>query len=134
MTGQSLAGILRSRQVRLDRAQRNVMLVGKERHDLGRPNDWGYPVRAIRTTEYLYVHNFHPDRWPAGNPGDRLRQLRPKPDQGSAQEPSRATSTSCRFGKRPPDELYDLRTTRKGSTTWPKTWSTPTPWASCATR
>ena len=44
------------------------MLVGKERHDLGRPNDGGYPVRAIRTPEYLYVRNYEPDRWPAGNP------------------------------------------------------------------
>ena len=27
------------------------MLAGKERHDLGRPHDQGYPVRAVRTRQ-----------------------------------------------------------------------------------
>ena len=27
-----------------------------------------YPVRALRTQEYLYIRNHEPDRWPAGNP------------------------------------------------------------------
>jgi hypothetical protein len=28
----------------------------------------GYPERAIRTREYLYVINFRPERWPMGDP------------------------------------------------------------------
>jgi hypothetical protein len=28
----------------------------------------GYPTRAIRTHDFLYLHNFWPDRWPAGTP------------------------------------------------------------------
>ena len=33
------------------------MLVGKERHDLGRPHDLGYPVRALRTRKYRAGRN-----------------------------------------------------------------------------
>src|SRR5262249_55876049 len=63
ISGRSFLDVLTSdRSGQVDPA-RNRMVIGKERHDLGRPNDWGYPVRAIRTPEYLYVRNFEPDRW-----------------------------------------------------------------------
>ena len=26
-------------------------------------------MRAVRTREYLYIRNFHPERWPAVDPG-----------------------------------------------------------------
>jgi N-sulfoglucosamine sulfohydrolase len=68
MSGQSIAKTLRSEKSGWIDKSRNVILVGKERHDLGRPHDWGYPVRAIRTPEFLYIHNYFPDRWPAGDP------------------------------------------------------------------
>src|SRR4029453_7041371 len=48
MTGKSLANILRSEHSGFIE-NRDVMLAGKERHDLGRFNDAGYPVRSIRT-------------------------------------------------------------------------------------
>lgn len=107
MTGKSLVEILRSdRSGWIDRS-RNVMLAGKERHDIGRPYDWGYPVRAIRTPEYLYIHNFFPDRWPAGNPETDFGNCDPSPTKeflkaigGEFYEMS--------FGKRPPDMLYRL--------------------------
>ncbi|MFM7605627.1 MAG: sulfatase/phosphatase domain-containing protein, partial [Prosthecobacter sp.] len=67
MTGKSLVNILRSEKSGFIE-DRKVMLAGKERHDIGRPNDWGYPVRAIRTPEFFYSHNYHPERWPACNP------------------------------------------------------------------
>ena len=60
------------------------MLVAKERHDLGRPNDWGYPVRAIRTPEFLYVRNYEPDRWPAGNPETGYRNVDDSPTKHAA--------------------------------------------------
>ena len=44
------------------------MLIGKERHDVGRPHDWGYPIRGIVKGDYLYIRNFEPSRWPACNP------------------------------------------------------------------
>ena len=47
---------------------RENMVIGKERTDLGRPDDQGYPIRGIVTGEFLYLRNYHPERWPAGNP------------------------------------------------------------------
>ncbi|HBY60952.1 MAG TPA: heparan N-sulfatase, partial [Solibacterales bacterium] len=74
MTGRSFLGILRSGQSGQVESGRTVTLAGKERHDLGRPNDAGYPVRAIRTNEWLYLRNYEPDRWPAGNPETGYRE------------------------------------------------------------
>ena len=34
----------------------------------GGPTTSGYPIRGIVTDGWLYLHNFEPDRWPAGNP------------------------------------------------------------------
>ena len=75
VTGRSFLDVLRSgKSGRVD-ASRDRMLVGKERHDLGRPDDLGYPVRALRTPEYLYVRNYEPERWPAGNPETGYRNV-----------------------------------------------------------
>jgi arylsulfatase A-like enzyme len=109
MTGRSFADILRSRASGWVDPTRNRMVVGKERHDIGRPDDVGYPARGIRTPDYLYVRNYEPDRWPAGNPETNY----PNCDNG----PTKTLVTSgfdtfyrlC-FGKRPAEELYDLRT------------------------
>ena len=84
---------------------RDFTLAGKERHDIGRPNDLGYPVRAIRTKEFLYVHNFHPERWPAGNPETDFGNC----DPGPTKEVVKALGGhfyELSFGKRLPDELY----------------------------
>ncbi|HEY1375877.1 MAG TPA: sulfatase [Gemmataceae bacterium] len=107
ITGKSLADLLRSPKSGQVDPSRNVMLTGKERHDLGRPHDWGYPVRAIRTPEYLYVHNYFPDRWPAGNPETDY----PNCDGGPSKEAVKALGgyfLELAFGKRPADELYRL--------------------------
>jgi hypothetical protein len=92
---------------------RTEMLVGKERHDLGRPNDLGYPVRALQTKDFLYVHNFHPDRWPACNPETDFGNC----DPGPTKEFIKALGGhfyDLSFGKRLPDELYDLRRDPEG--------------------
>lgn len=107
MTGRSFAPILRSAKSGFIE-DRKLMLVGKERHDIGRPNDLGYPVRALRTPEYLYVHNFHPDRWPAGNPETDFGNVDPSPTK----EVIKALGGhyyDLSLGKRLPDELYDLK-------------------------
>lgn len=107
MTGGSLAKILRSPNSGWIDKSRNVMLTGKERHDLGRPHDWGYPARAIRTTEYLYVHNYFPERWPAGNPETDY----PNCDAGPTKEVVKALGGhyfELAFGKRPADALFRL--------------------------
>ena len=40
---------------------------GRERHSCARPYNWGYPIRSMRQGKYLLIHNFHPERMPAGN-------------------------------------------------------------------
>jgi arylsulfatase A-like enzyme len=107
MTGKSLVNILRSEKSGWIE-NRDTMLAGKERHDLGRPYDWGYPVRALRTKEFLYVHNFHPERWPAGNPETDFGNC----DPGPTKEVIKALGGAyyeMSFGKRLPDELYNIQ-------------------------
>ena len=107
MSGRSfLSALVSEKSGQIDSA-RNRMVIGKERHDIGRPADQGYPVRAIRTPQYLYVRNYEPDRWPAGNPETSY----PNCDNG----PTKTLITSrfdtyyrlC-FGKRPAEELYKV--------------------------
>ncbi|HZB25851.1 MAG TPA: sulfatase [Vicinamibacterales bacterium] len=64
MTGRSLVPLLRGETER----DRDRVFIERERHANVRRGDLSYPVRAIRTTEYLYIRNFRPDRWPAGDP------------------------------------------------------------------
>ena len=107
ITGKSLTDVLQSEKSGQIDASRTVMLTGKERHDLGRPNDWGYPARAIRTPEYLYVHNYFPDRWPAGNPETDY----PNCDASPSKEVVKALGGyffELAFGKRPAEALYRL--------------------------
>ncbi len=105
MTGKSFADVLRSPGSGWIDRSRNRMVIGKERHDLGRPNDWGYPVRAIRTPEHLYVRNYEPDRWPVCNPETGYRNC----DDGPTKEHILTSFDHyyklC-FGKRPAEELY----------------------------
>jgi arylsulfatase A-like enzyme len=109
MTGKSFLDVLKSdKSGELD-PTRDVMLIGKERHDLGRPNDAGYPVRAIRTREFLYVRNYYPDRWPAGNPETGYRNVDDSPSKTfliSGFDEYYKLS----FGRRPAEELYRIPT------------------------
>lgn len=66
--GISLTDILFSEKEGAVAETRDHVLIGKERHDVGRPNDQGYPIRGIRKGDYLFVINYKNDRWPAGNP------------------------------------------------------------------
>ncbi len=69
MTGRSLLSLLTSNQSgRVERARDHV-LTGRERHGQSqeKPNSGGYPMRAIRTDDFLYIRNFSPDRWPGGS-------------------------------------------------------------------
>jgi arylsulfatase A-like enzyme len=108
MTGRSFLDVLTSGKSGSVDASRNVMLVGKERHDLGRPYDQGYPVRAIRTTEFLYVRNFEPDRWPAGNPETGYRNVDDSPTK-SFLLTGFDENYRMSFGKRRAEELYDIK-------------------------
>ena len=82
-------------EIGLGRCIRDVMLVGKERHDIGRPNDWGYPVRAYPHAGVPLRPQLRSRPLAGGKSRDRLRQLRPRADEGGAQGRSAAISTSC---------------------------------------
>jgi hypothetical protein len=108
MTGTSFLNVLKSGKSGTVDANRDTILTGKERHDIGRPHDQGYPVRAIRTPEYLYIRNYEPDRWPAGNPETGYRNV----DDGPTKEfvlSSFDKFYRMSFGKRPAEELYRIK-------------------------
>jgi arylsulfatase A-like enzyme len=107
ITGRSFRDVLESDKSGQVDTTRNRMVVGKERHDLGRPQDWGYPVRAIRTPDYLYVRNFEPDRWPAGNPETNYPNCDNSPTKTLVTSNFDEYYRLC-FGKRPPEELYRI--------------------------
>jgi N-sulfoglucosamine sulfohydrolase len=107
MTGKSLANIIHSEKSGWIE-DRKMMLVAKERHDLGRPNDWGYPVRAIRTPEFLYSHNFNPERWPVCNPETGLGNCDDGPTKSWIVENKGAFYDLC-FGYRPEEEFFNIK-------------------------
>jgi N-sulfoglucosamine sulfohydrolase len=48
---------------------RNQVVIGRELHfHSAREGNLPYPMRAVRTPEFLYISNFKPDRWPMGTP------------------------------------------------------------------
>lgn len=65
MTGKSLAPLLLGQA---DEAPREFVVSALERHTIARPDDKGYPMRAIHTSEMTYIHNFEAERWPMGDP------------------------------------------------------------------
>jgi len=114
MTGRSFLGLLTGRE---QPGQRNTVFLERERHANVRKGDLSYPARAVRTKEFLYIRNFRPDRWPAGDPelyfavgpfGDcdpsptKDLILRQRGDKDMAK-----FFRLC-FDKRPAEELYDL--------------------------
>lgn len=112
MTGRSLLAILRSDHSGQVDAARDHVLLGRERTDVGRPGDAGYPVRSIRTAEYFYAHNYQPDRWPAGNPETGYPDIDNSPTKSRVLELKKSGETryyDLAMAKRGAEELYDLR-------------------------
>lgn len=107
ITGKSFLDVLVSEKNGIVDATRDTMIVGKERHDLGRPGDAGYPVRAIRTREWLYVRNYRPDAWPAGNPETGYKNVDDSPTK-TAMIAGFDSYYKMAFGKRPAEELYRI--------------------------
>lgn len=66
VAGTSLIPELESTKTGIANPARSAVLAGRERHSSSRYHSLGYPQRAIRTQEFLYIHNFRPERWPAG--------------------------------------------------------------------
>lgn len=92
---------------------RRRIYLGRERNDInvrpGGGSGLGYPVRAMRKGNLLYLHNFEPERWPCGTPESTYRDTDDSPTKRAALasgEDSRVWQF-C-FGFRPGEELYDV--------------------------
>jgi len=68
MAGKNLLNILTSKKSGIIDESRQAVYASRERHSSSRWNNLGYPQRAMRTADYLYIWNVHPERWPAGDP------------------------------------------------------------------
>jgi arylsulfatase A-like enzyme len=94
MTGRSFLGRLTGRE---KPGQRTRTFLERERHANVRKGDLNYPARTIRTKEFLYIRNFRPDRWPAGDP-----ELRAELEQWMKDTADpRATSDDDRWDRYP---------------------------------
>ncbi|PXX22828.1 sulfatase [Arenibacter sp. ARW7G5Y1] len=117
MTGKSLMPILLGKKDE-NRAYRKSAYTAMERHDGCRSGGKGYPCRAIRTKNFLYIRNYEPDRWPAGDP-DLKNCARMIPYGEVAPSPTKTFMMGneskfpdlfkLTFGMRPNEELYDIR-------------------------
>jgi uncharacterized sulfatase len=121
MTGRSFLDVLlSSKSGRVDR-RRDKVFTGKERHTVCRPGWASYPMRAVRTDDFLYIRNFRPELWPAGDPVAEESTWPKWPYADIDDSPTKTYMMEHRneaevkklfelgFGKRPGEELYDLR-------------------------
>lgn len=113
ITGRSLTDVFNSEPYAAIIPERDHLLLGQERHDVGRPHDQGYPIRSIIKDGWLYSRNFEPDRWPACNPETGYLNTDGSPTKTEILNANRAKSNDphwllC-FGKRPAEELFDLK-------------------------
>ena len=129
-TGRSLKTILSATEEGLVDTSRTMVLTGRERHTHARPDNLGYPARAIRTADFLYIHNFKPERWPAGDPEYPIPSAELAKGQGRfksmkdgfhdidacpskthllEQKDSLAFYFNLAVAKRPADQLYHIK-------------------------
>jgi uncharacterized sulfatase len=115
-----------------EKSLRGWALIGREVHfNSAREGSLPYPVRALRTADYLYVRNFKPERWPMGDPNTATGDAMPDAsvldlDSRAAFADIDASPTKTwlirnrhldgldlvlehAWEKRPAEELYDLR-------------------------
>ena len=110
--GKSLVPIFKSDKSGQVEEERDYVLLAKERNDIGRPHNQGYPIRAIRKGDFLYLKNFEPDRWPTGNPETGYMDTDGSPTKSYILNQRRRGESAyfwkLNFGKRPQEELYNL--------------------------
>ena len=111
-TGKSLTDIFYTEESGSVAEDRDYVLVGKERHDVGRPDDQGYPVRGIIRDDYLYLKNFKPERWPKGNPETGYLNCDGSPTKTYILNTRRIKGEEkywkLNFGKRLAEEFYNI--------------------------
>jgi len=117
--GRSLLAVLTSSQSGRVDPLRDRTYTGMERHTWCRPDGACYPMRALRTGDFLYIRNFAPDRWPTGGPdfvssnktfhgdvdGAPIKDFMENP----ANQRRFPREFALCYGKRPLEELYDVR-------------------------
>jgi len=100
-----------------ERSDRSKVFLERERHANVRKGDLSYPVRGIRTKDFLYLKNFEPDRWPAGDPnahisvgqyGDVDNSISKFLIMQMEEKPSDKDYFQLAFEKRPAEEFYVL--------------------------
>ena len=79
IAGKSLLPIFNSLKSGNIDASRKYVYAGRERHTHARPDNLGYPARAIRSKEFLYIKNFKPERWPLGDPSPIIKNTSDAP-------------------------------------------------------
>ncbi|MEZ5039670.1 MAG: sulfatase [Saprospiraceae bacterium] len=133
MTAKSILPLLKTEQAGQVEEARTWVLTGRERHvRKARAGFLPYPQRAIRTQDYLYIINFEPDRFPLGDPLVVDDAYEPDMDALANNtflafgdfdaSPTKAWLVAHRqeaavkpfyqfaFGKRPAEELFELKT------------------------
>lgn len=117
MTAKSLLPILNSDKEGRIEKERDFFVMARERHAYVRQNGLGYPGRAIRTDNYLYIRNYETGRWPAGDPplyGDVDAHMLHYPSPSKLyllehkEEETIKPFFDLSFSKRPAEELFDL--------------------------
>ncbi|MFT7036797.1 MAG: N-sulfoglucosamine sulfohydrolase [Cyclobacteriaceae bacterium] len=114
MTGKSLIHIFESTNSGKIEPARDRVFTALERHTYCRPNGATYPIRALRTEDYLYIRNFEPGRWPTGGP-DFISSNKtvhgdvdacPTKSFMVVKQDDYPDEFALGFGKRPGEELY----------------------------
>src|SRR5690606_19733242 len=124
MSGGSLLAALAAGGSGVVDPARDAIFAGRERHSSSRWNHLGYPQRAVRTRQYLYIRNFAPERWPAGAPRILGADGAPGPMHGGyhdiaaaptlelltsrAEDPYFYSYLHLAVARQPAEELYDL--------------------------
>ena len=125
MSGMSLLKQLVSPKFSMKKKE-SAIFAGRERHTNARYGNEGYPQRVIRTDEYLYIRNFHPNLWPAGDPQvylkdgtlSQMHQGYLDIDTGpthllydlyNTQDPAITPFFLAATAKRPAEELYQIK-------------------------
>ena len=112
--GKSLTSFFSDRS---EKPHREFLLIGKERHDVGRPDDAGYPIRGIVQGPFLLIRNYKTDRWPAGNPRTGYLNTDGSPTKTEILKARREgrddTHWQLAFGLRPEYEMFNIETDRE---------------------
>ncbi len=121
MTGSSFLSVLTSGGSGRVDPTRDRVFTGRERHlPLSKCRPHGFPIRALRTDNFLFVSNLQPTRRPAGvgigawsYNGRPYADIDPSPTKDflmwNAEVPVVRPYFQLGFGMRPAEELYDLQ-------------------------